>query len=225
MVICLRQAPCGTVWLGRFQSRRSGATLTQLDMLAHRTALALSALAFVACSAQHTPASDSTATTATATTATTNATASTASAGDPSAAVPTPAQVAVSIPNGMQAIRVFKDASCGCCKSWVSHMQQNGFKVTAIDEQPATLDSIKQAHGVTEQTASCHTAEVGNYVIEGHVPADLVAKLLRDHPSDVAGLSVPGMVTGSPGMEGPDPQHYTVVALMRDGTTRPYASR
>lgn len=125
----------------------------------------------------------------------------------------------------MQAIRVFKDASCGCCKSWVSHMQQNGFKVTAIDEQPATLDSIKQAHGITDQTASCHTAEVGNYVIEGHVPADLVAKLLRDHPSDVAGLSVPGMVTGSPGMEGPDPQHYTVVALMRDGTTRPYAAR
>ena len=223
LVIWLGQAPCGTVWLGRFQSRRSGATLTQLDMLAHRTALALSALAFVACSAQHTPASDSTATTAT--TAPTNATASTASAGDPSAAVPTPAQVAVSIPNGMQAIRVFKDASCGCCKSWVSHMQQNGFKVTAIDEQPATLDSIKQAHGITDQTASCHTAEVENYVIEGHVPADLVAKLLRDHPAEIAGLSVPGMVTGSPGMEGPDPQHYTVMALMRDGTTRPYASR
>lgn len=179
-------------------------------------AFALGTIALAACSAPHAAASDSTATTAAAPAASTPA---------PSAAIPSPAQVAVSIPNGMQPIRVFKDASCGCCKSWVSHMQQNGFKVTAIDEPPATLDSIKQAHGITEQTASCHTAEVGNYVIEGHVPADLVAKLLRDHPADVAGLSVPGMVTGSPGMEGPEPQHYTVVALMRDGTTHPYASR
>jgi len=104
-------------------------------------------------------------------------------------------------------------------------MQENGFKVTAIDEPAQTLDSIKTAHGITQQTASCHTAEVGNYVVEGHVPADLVAKLLRDHPSDVVGLSVPGMVTGSPGMDGPNPQHYTVVAMMRDGSTRPYASR
>lgn len=104
-------------------------------------------------------------------------------------------------------------------------MQQNGFQVTAIDEPAPTLDSIKTAHGITQATASCHTAEAGNYVIEGHVPADLVAKLLRDHPADVAGLAVPGMVTGSPGMEGPDPQHYTVVALMRDGSTRPYAER
>lgn len=104
-------------------------------------------------------------------------------------------------------------------------MKDNGFQVTAIDEPARVLDSIKTAHGITSATASCHTAEVGNYVIEGHVPADLVRKLLREHPADVAGLSVPGMVTGSPGMEGGTPQPYTVVAMMRDGTTRPYAQR
>lgn len=126
---------------------------------------------------------------------------------------------------GATPIRVYKDASCGCCKSWIAHMQQNGFQVTAIDEPAPTLDSIKQAHGITDATASCHTAEVGNYVIEGHVPADLVQKLVREKPAGVVGLSVPGMVTGSPGMEGPNPQHYTVVALMKDGSTRPYAQR
>ncbi len=120
---------------------------------------------------------------------------------------------------------VYKDAECGCCKSWVQHMRDNGFQVTAIDEPARVLDSIKTAHGITGASASCHTAEVGRYVIEGHVPADLVQKLLREHPADVAGLSVPGMVTGSPGMEGGTPEHYTVVAMMRDGTTRAYAER
>lgn len=123
-------------------------------------------------------------------------------------------------------IRVFKDPSCGCCNAWVKHMRDSGFNVTTVDEPSQTvMDSIKQAHGVTQNTASCHTAEVGRYVIEGHVPAELVQKLLRENPADVVGLSVPGMVTGSPGMEGPDPEHYTVLAIMRDGSTHPYAQR
>jgi hypothetical protein len=122
-------------------------------------------------------------------------------------------------------VTVFKDAECGCCKAWVQHMKDNGFQVTAIDEPARVLDSIKTAHGITDATASCHTAEVGNYVIEGHVPADLVQKLMRDHPADVVGLTVPGMVMGTPGMEGGTPEHYTVLAMMRDGSTRPYAQR
>ena len=126
---------------------------------------------------------------------------------------------------GSTTVRVFKDPNCGCCKSWVQHMRDNGFQVTAIDEPARVLDSIKTAHGITDATASCHTAEVGNYVIEGHVPADLVQKLVREHPADVVGLTVPGMVTGSPGMEGDAPEHYTVLAMMRDGTTQPYAQR
>ena len=120
---------------------------------------------------------------------------------------------------------VYKDAQCGCCKAWVQHMRDNGFQVTAIDEPARVLDSIKTAHGINDATASCHTAEVGKYVIEGHVPADLVQKLLTDKPADVVGLTVPGMVTGTPGMEGGTPEHYTVLAMMRDGTTRPYAQR
>jgi hypothetical protein len=123
------------------------------------------------------------------------------------------------------AVRVFKDAECGCCKAWVQHMKDNGFQVTAIDEPARVLDSIKTSHGITDATASCHTAEVGNYVIEGHVPADLVKKLISEHPADVVGLTVPGMVTGTPGMEGGTPEHYTVLAMMRDGSTRPYAQR
>lgn len=123
-------------------------------------------------------------------------------------------------------VRVFKDPSCGCCNAWVQHMRSNGFTVTTVDEpSQITMDSIKSAHGITQGTASCHTATVGRYVIEGHVPADLVQRLLKDQPADVAGLAVPGMVTGSPGMEGAEPEHYTVVAIMRDGSTRAYAER
>lgn len=122
-------------------------------------------------------------------------------------------------------VTVYKDADCGCCKAWVQHMKDNGFQVTAIDEPARVLDSIKTAHGITGATASCHTAEAGRYVIEGHVPADLVQKLLTEQPADIVGLTVPGMVTGSPGMEGGTPEHYTVLAMMRDGTTRPYAER
>ena len=122
-------------------------------------------------------------------------------------------------------VTVYKDASCGCCKAWVQHMRDNGFQVTAIDEPERVLDSIKTAHGITSETASCHTAEVGKYVIEGHVPADLVQKLVSEHPAGVVGLTVPGMVNGSPGMEGATPEHYTVLAIMRDGSTRPYARR
>ena len=122
-------------------------------------------------------------------------------------------------------VTVFKDANCGCCRAWVQHMRDNGFQVTAIDEPARVLDSIKTAHGITEATASCHTAEVGKYVIEGHVPADLVQKLVSEHPSDIVGLTVPGMATGTPGMEGGAPEHYTVLAMMRDGSTKPYAQR
>jgi len=123
-------------------------------------------------------------------------------------------------------VRVYKDPSCGCCNAWVQHMRSGGFNVTTVDEPTqSAMDSIKRAHGVTQNTASCHTAEVGHYVIEGHVPADLVQRLLKEKPPNVVGLAVPGMVTGSPGMEGPDPEHYTVIAMMRDGSTRPYAQR
>lgn len=118
---------------------------------------------------------------------------------------------------------VYKSPTCGCCNAWVEHMRQSGFRVETHDT--ANVDAIKDEGHVPANGRSCHTARVGRYVIEGHVPADLVKKLLAENPADIAGLSVPGMVTGSPGMEGPNPQHYDVIAFTADGKTRVYASR
>lgn len=117
---------------------------------------------------------------------------------------------------------VYKSASCGCCTKWIEHLRSAGFTVTAHDTDD--LGTVMSSMGVPRSLASCHTARVGNYVIEGHVPADLIKKLLADHPA-VIGLSVPGMVTGSPGMEGPGAQHYDVIAWDREGKTTVYARR
>lgn len=117
---------------------------------------------------------------------------------------------------------VYKSPTCGCCGSWVEHLRQSGFRVEARDTMDVT--AVKAALGVPERLWSCHTATVGGYVIEGHVPADLVRRLLAEH-EDVAGLAVPGMPVGSPGMEGPNPQPYEVIAFRRDGTTEVYARR
>ena len=116
---------------------------------------------------------------------------------------------------------VYKDPSCGCCKQWVAYMQKSGFVVTAHDD--TDMDARKDHYGVPSGVRSCHTALVGNYVIEGHVPAADVDKLLREQPK-VAGLAVPGMVVGSPGMEGGAAKPYTVVAFQKTGATTTFAS-
>lgn len=124
-------------------------------------------------------------------------------------------------------ITVYKSSTCGCCTSWVAHLQANGFipTIVTVDDQ-ARLNDIKTSSGVPEALRSCHTALVGNYAIEGHVPADLIAKLLREHPAG-RGLAVPGMVTGSPGMDGPGmpARPYDVLLFQRDGHSQVYASR
>lgn len=117
---------------------------------------------------------------------------------------------------------VYKSASCGCCGKWIEHLRQAGYTVEAHDTD--SLSDVMAAFGVPASLASCHTAKVGSYVIEGHVPADLIAKALREHPA-IAGLAVPGMVTGSPGMDGGTPQHYDVVAWTATGQTSVYAHR
>lgn len=124
-------------------------------------------------------------------------------------------------------ITVYKSSTCGCCTSWVTYLRGNGFVPTVVTvDDPARLDEIKTTSGVPAGVRSCHTALVGNYAIEGHVPADLIAKLLREHPA-ARGLAVPGMVSGSPGMDNPGsaPQHYDVLLFQRDGSTRVYASK
>lgn len=117
---------------------------------------------------------------------------------------------------------VHKNPSCGCCNSWVEHLRKAGFRVEVREED--NLDAIKQGLGVPPGKGSCHTAEIGGYVVEGHVPASDIKRLLAEKP-DARGLVLPGMPMGSPGMEMPDGrvQPYTVELVRRDGSTAAYA--
>lgn len=119
-------------------------------------------------------------------------------------------------------IVVYKSPTCGCCKDWVTHMEENGFSVKVHNQ--LDLSDIKKEYGVPPRMQSCHTAKINGYVIEGHVPADLVRKLLDEKPK-VIGLAVPGMPMGSPGMEGPRKDPYDVVTFDEQGQTTIYASR
>lgn len=120
------------------------------------------------------------------------------------------------------AMVVYKSPTCGCCSDWVDHMRANGFEVEPMDvPRYAELSARKVEQGVPSELEACHTAVVGGYVIEGHVPAEVVARLLREKP-DVKGLAVPGMPIGSPGMEGPDPVAYDVIAFDEDGARTVY---
>ncbi len=119
-------------------------------------------------------------------------------------------------------VKVYKDPNCGCCNKWIEHLKENGFKVEPMDMPDLSL--LKQKHGVTDTLQSCHTAIVNDYVIEGHVPADVIRQLLREKPA-VAGLAVPGMPTGSPGMEGATKENYDILTFDRAGRTKVYAQR
>jgi hypothetical protein len=103
----------------------------------------------------------------------------------------------------------------------VGHLQRQDFIVTATDVLAAQLTAVKNKHSIPPRLRSCHTALVGNYVIEGHVPGHIISSLLREKPA-VAGLAVPGMPIGSPGMEGPNPQPYEVFSFDRDGHVQAY---
>jgi hypothetical protein len=119
------------------------------------------------------------------------------------------------------AATLYKDPSCGCCTKWGDHLRGNGFAVTARDR--SDMDTLKDSLGVPAALRSCHTAIVGKYVVEGHVPANDVKKLLASAPKDVVGIAVPGMPTGSPGMEGGRVDKYDVVAFLAGGRTRVFA--
>ncbi len=119
-------------------------------------------------------------------------------------------------------IKVYKDPNCGCCKEWVKHLEANGFKVETMDMPDLSL--LKQKYAVKPEIQACHTAVVGGYVVEGHVPADLIKKMLNEKPA-IAGLAVPGMPQGSPGMEGANKERYNVLTFGRTGRTSVYAQR
>ncbi|MEN3277950.1 MAG: hypothetical protein V7631_3740 [Massilia sp.] len=116
-------------------------------------------------------------------------------------------------------IEVYKTASCGCCKGWVKHLEDNGFAVKAHDvPDPA---SYRARFGIPHALGSCHSARVGGYGIEGHVPAAEIKRLLAEKPK-AAGLAVPAMPLGSPGMEGPRSDPYDVLLVNKDGKTSVY---
>jgi len=113
-------------------------------------------------------------------------------------------------------ITVYKDPACGCCKKWIEHLLKNGYRVDAKDAPNMT--EIKRTLGVPDALTACHTAVVNGYLIEGHVPAADIDRLLEQKPR-IAGLAVPGMPAGSPGMEGMGSQHYQVMTFDKKGKT------
>jgi hypothetical protein len=121
-------------------------------------------------------------------------------------------------------VTVFKSQACECCSAWVEHLEDSGFTV-AVTETEA-LQAIKAEHGVGSHLASCHTALIDGYVVEGHAPADDIKSMLRDAP-DIVGLAVPGMIIGTPGMEVPGQlaRPYQVLAFDEQGETIVYSSR
>ena len=120
-----------------------------------------------------------------------------------------------------RSIQVYKSPTCGCCEQWISHLEANGFEVVAKDLPDVSV--VKRQNGLPPSLASCHTAIVGGYVVEGHVPAADIERLLREKPK-IVGLAVPGMPIGSPGMEGPKPEAYDVIAFDGQGHQQVYAS-
>jgi len=124
-------------------------------------------------------------------------------------------------------VEVWKTANCGCCKDWIKHLQASGFEVKTHDVSNERKAEVRQRLGLAEKFGSCHTALVNGYVLEGHVPAREIQRLLKDKPVAV-GLAVPGMPVGSPGMDGPEygglKDPYDVLLVQRGGTARVFQS-
>ena len=119
-------------------------------------------------------------------------------------------------------VTVYKSPTCGCCTKWEDHLRENGFRVVSVQRED--MNAIKQQHGIPQGLQSCHTALVNGYAVEGHVPADVIRKLLTERPQ-VKGVAVPGMPMGSPGMEGPHKDDYEVYTFDASGPKDVYAVR
>jgi hypothetical protein len=118
-------------------------------------------------------------------------------------------------------VTVYKSPYCGCCTKWSAHLRDNGFNVT--ENKVKDVGLYKKRYGIPTALSSCHTAVIAGYVIEGHVPASDIRRLLLEKP-DIRGLTVPGMASGSPGMEQGRVDSYSVLAIRKDGTTYLYHS-
>lgn len=128
---------------------------------------------------------------------------------------------------GRPVIEVWKTPSCGCCHDWIAHLQASGFDVKTHDVSDAAKSEYRQRLGLAERYGSCHTGLIGGYVIEGHVPAREIRRLLRDKPRAL-GLAVPGMPVGAPGMDGPEyggrKDPYDVLLVQLGGTAGVFQS-
>ena len=121
-------------------------------------------------------------------------------------------------------VLVYKSPTCGCCTLWTEHLRANGFQVEAQNVSDARLLALEQEAGIGDDLASCHTAKVGGYVVEGHVPATDIQRLLKERPP-VTGIAVPGMPLGSPGMEqGGRRDSFKVIAFSKGGRRSVFAS-
>ncbi|HEX2188029.1 MAG TPA: DUF411 domain-containing protein [Longimicrobiaceae bacterium] len=135
--------------------------------------------------------------------------------------VPSAATVASAAASG-PTITVYKSPTCGCCTKWEDHLREHGFEVVSVARND--VSPVKREHGVPQAMQSCHTGVVDGYAIEGHVPADVIRKLLAERPQ-VKGIAVPGMPMGSPGMEGPHKDDYEVFTFDETGPREVYAIR
>ncbi|WP_157264200.1 DUF411 domain-containing protein [Azohydromonas aeria] len=123
---------------------------------------------------------------------------------------------------GAPLVEVWKSPTCGCCKDWITHLEANGFRTKVHD---SGNNAMRSRVGIDVKYGSCHTALIGGYALEGHVPAREIQRLLKERPAAI-GLAVPGMPVGSPGMDGPDyggqKDPYDVLLLRKDGTALTY---
>lgn len=117
----------------------------------------------------------------------------------------------------VQEITIFKSSGCGCCSAYAQYMNREGFQVQVTDTEAMT--DVKNKLKVPAQLQSCHTVQVGDYFVEGHVPMEAIAKLLSEQPDGVIGIAVQGMPSGSPGMPGPKTETWVVLAVHDDGST------
>lgn len=139
---------------------------------------------------------------------------------DRGAAVAETATASPAATQELPTVLVYKTPTCGCCNGWIEHLEAAGFTVDARDVRD--IMTVKRDAGVPTPMSSCHTAIVDGYVVEGHVPAEHVERLLAERP-EVVGIAVPGMPVGSPGMEGPNAQPYQVLSFTADGQAAVFA--
>ena len=118
------------------------------------------------------------------------------------------------------AVMVYKSPTCGCCQKWVEHLKENGFQVSS--ENVDDLNSVKKKYGIKENFKSCHTAIIGQYIVEGHVTAQDIKRMLREKP-DIRGIGVPGMPLGSPGMEANVSEPFNVLSFDKSGKVEIYS--